>query len=325
MKNYAPTRRAFTLVELLVVIAIIGILVGLLLPEVQAAREAARRMSCSNNMKQLGLAMHNYHDTFRKFPYGYVDSGMVTRKRDCWMQRLLPFFEEGNMQELYEQQNPEWIMDVDVSIKDRQVASLLCPSDTATPGLGANGGVRSDGAGFQGNYVMCTGDQYMYHTARTRGLIYAYSDTSFSSVTDGTSTSLMGGESIRGGGDTGGWGGAGGYWGGPLGRLRFHRVGSPQHAGSRPTLQLQIDHLSGLALHQFDGSRHDTELVAQPTSWRRAVLPHRRFDPVPVGNDPVGCLPCDGHDLQRRSRQRRAVSIPRRALPNQSFLMSSIV
>ncbi|QDV14611.1 hypothetical protein CA51_45190 [Rosistilla oblonga] len=214
MKTYAPTRRAFTLVELLVVIAIIGILVGLLLPAVQAAREAARRMSCSNNMKQLGLAMHNYHDTFRKFPYGYVDSGMVTRKRDCWMQRLLPFFEEGNMQDLYEQQNPEWIMDVDVTIKDRQIAALLCPSDTATPGLGANGGVRSGGAGFQGNYVMCTGDQYMYHTARGRGLIYAYSDTKFSSVTDGTSTSLMGGESIRGGGDTGGWGGAGGYWGG---------------------------------------------------------------------------------------------------------------
>lgn len=85
-------RDAFTLVELLVVIAIIGVMVGLLLPAVQAAREAARRMSCSNNLKQLGLAMHNYHDTFNMFPYGFkTEVAGQSKRRDTWYQRILPF------------------------------------------------------------------------------------------------------------------------------------------------------------------------------------------------------------------------------------------
>ncbi len=122
-------RRGFTLVELLVVIAIIGVLVGLLLPAVQAAREAARRMSCSNNMKQLGLALHNYHDTHGKFPPGVIwgpgKAPYTQPYHHTWNVMILPFMEQ---QPLYDSVNldlPIWGQ----PIVSTPLAALRCPSD----------------------------------------------------------------------------------------------------------------------------------------------------------------------------------------------------
>ena len=92
MKHHTHTgRRAFTLIELLVVIAIIAILIALLLPAVQQAREAARRSQCKNNLKQLGLAYHNYHDTHRVLPPGYVQETVTHKNEATWVVFILPF------------------------------------------------------------------------------------------------------------------------------------------------------------------------------------------------------------------------------------------
>lgn len=138
-------QRAFTLVELLVVIAIIGVLVGLLLPAVQAAREAARRMSCGNNMKQLGLALHNYHDSFNRFP--------TTTNANGWGFSLylgmLPYIEQGALfdQILTVGGHPAWVGGGGPSslhnravINGTTLSALVCPSNPMDVNRNAGGG-----------------------------------------------------------------------------------------------------------------------------------------------------------------------------------------
>jgi prepilin-type N-terminal cleavage/methylation domain-containing protein len=138
-------RRAFTLVELLVVIAIIGVLVALLLPAVQAAREAARRMQCSNNLKQIGLAMQNYHDTFNSMPFGararYVQvNSKVPAGQNWgpnWYVALLPFSEQKPLSDLIESAMLTNANLADITnatgrvafyAKNQKIAWMLCPS-----------------------------------------------------------------------------------------------------------------------------------------------------------------------------------------------------
>ncbi len=153
MKPRSLRRSAgFTLIELLVVIAIIAILVALLLPAVQQAREAARRSSCKNNLKQLGLAVHNYHDTYRVLPPGYVTQensvdagGNGPRSGWAWNAYILPFMEQGP---LYDILQPGRTLASDAAATGasatamkQPLESFRCPSDVA-PVLNSNANQR---------------------------------------------------------------------------------------------------------------------------------------------------------------------------------------
>jgi prepilin-type N-terminal cleavage/methylation domain-containing protein/prepilin-type processing-associated H-X9-DG protein len=198
--------KAFTLVELLVVIAIIGILVGLLLPAVQAAREAARRMQCSNNLKQLALAAHNFHDTRKAFPAGVEQLSFPTQPRFRGISlfvRLLPYFEQGNLLNGWDESDP---LNNTIGGSDSRTAKvlpvLICPSDVipqnpfsaesnrfyGITSYGGNGGFRSYDPQFASNdgifFVIGSGSQTAPNGKPVR----------MSDVTDGLSNTLLMGE-----------------------------------------------------------------------------------------------------------------------------------
>lgn len=213
--------QGFTLIELLVVIAIIAILIALLLPAVQQAREAARRTSCRNNMKQLGLGVHNYHDTHSVFPYGYFSNeGTVGffKNRDMWFHRMLPYMDAGNLYQQYEATNPEYCWYDAVSAKVR-VPSFLCPSNPEYP-------LTTSGMGtyFRGTYGGCAGSTNGAGLVNNaNGIFFRNSKISMRDVTDGSSNTLLFGEGVVRRPETtltgnaySPWSEAGAYWGGAI-------------------------------------------------------------------------------------------------------------
>lgn len=219
MKFSAALRRrpGFTLIELLVVIAIIAILIALLLPAVQQAREAARRTQCKNNVKQLGLALHNYHDTFLTFPPGGVASTTVGAPYQGWgwNTMILPYMDQAP---LYNQFNFSNSMQVTINtqptVMNTQIGALRCPSDVGanivnyvdvSPTVAAAGVTQTNQFG-RSNYLGVVGwwnnggtptglvVNNPPQTALYRGIFGGNSKVNIGAMTDGTSNAIVIGE-----------------------------------------------------------------------------------------------------------------------------------
>jgi prepilin-type N-terminal cleavage/methylation domain-containing protein len=213
MHPFHRYRSAFTLIELLVVIAIIAVLVGLLLPAVQKVRDAAARTQCLNNLKQIALAVHNYHGVNNRFPSGVNDSDPSTRTSYGWGPppdpghwyglnlAIFPYIEQSNT-----------MSNVNISVSEPMytncvgqnsvganvVKILVCPSESAMP----NGGVGQYGAYYFGltSYGGCSGTSATSTSASAmlkNGIFYMNSNLTVYAVTDGLSNTILYGERSR--------------------------------------------------------------------------------------------------------------------------------
>jgi prepilin-type N-terminal cleavage/methylation domain-containing protein/prepilin-type processing-associated H-X9-DG protein len=279
----SPQRRsAFTLIELLVVIAIIAVLIGLLLPAVQKVREAAARMSCQNNLKQIGLAMHAYHDSYQQLP----NAGSDGPNKDCcnastrvgwtWMYHITPYIEQGNIYN-----NPS-----DTVVAQTPIKIYYCPS-RRQPTIYSNG-CRCDYAGNGGMNMAEEGRQGMlvrqWKSPSTAKPIDAPIEQTrrFNDVTDGLSNTVLVGEkqvhqTVLGsaGGDNEPWNNSG--W--DQDHVRFGEA-VPQPDSMHPTsasatfwsVRFGGPHSGGFNAVMGDGSVRFISYNVDANNWRRMAL-----------------------------------------------------
>ena len=217
-------RKGFTLIELLVVIAIIAILIALLLPAVQQAREAARRTQCKNNVKQIGLALHNYHDTHKVFPYGEMNGigqvGIANMTNGTLMNQnglvmLLPFIDQAPLYNTLnfslpfgDYQNGSattiTLTAAHLAAKATKMVAFTCPSDNGPqydPGDGAHYGCGDSGISYRSSYHLSVNGTHQLapwtaYSHRSRTAFGGNSNSSVRDITDGTSNAILVGESV---------------------------------------------------------------------------------------------------------------------------------
>jgi type II secretory pathway pseudopilin PulG len=201
-----------------VVIAIIAVLIALLLPAVQKTREAANRMRCQSHLKQLGMALHNYHSTHGTFPSGQWSPNLQENKptyhfnRGCWFQDLLPFVEQsGLFQQVdgYDRAHLNGLHYIcDAPGHQTHVPTFQCPSDPSAgkdltqwnpAGTGPSDGTPQNSQGFHGNYVLCSGSTIFNPPTsldgrKLNGIFFVQSKVRIADIADGTSNTLLSSE-----------------------------------------------------------------------------------------------------------------------------------
>lgn len=205
--------RAFTLIELLVVLAIIAVLIALLLPATQKVREAAARLKCQHHLRQVGLALHQYHDARGFFPHGtynYLDNyttqpppyGTMQNRRS-WMHDTLPYLEQDNLFQEFEAHMNTGASALAFRKNTTIIPTLMCPMDPINPKTKTwnPGGGPGNSQGFSGNYILCAGSDYfnprgVSSSTELNGLFFAISRVKLADVTDGTAHTALSSELI---------------------------------------------------------------------------------------------------------------------------------